>query len=86
VLSEVWDPGWHATVSGVPTPVLLANHALRALPIPPGEHQVVLSYAPPGLRLGLAGTSATILTVIAVWFGLATRERHREPRAYRLPS
>ena len=38
VLSEVWDPGWSATVSGVPTPVLLANHALRAAAHPAGQH------------------------------------------------
>jgi hypothetical protein len=71
VLSEVWDPGWHATVSGVPTPVLLANHALRALPIPPGQHQVVLSYAPPGLRLGLAISGLTLVGLVAaaLWLG-----------------
>jgi hypothetical protein len=71
VLSEVWDPGWHATVSGVPTPVLLANHALRAIPIPPGEHAVVLTYTPPGLRLGLAISGLTLVGLVAaaLWVG-----------------
>jgi hypothetical protein len=77
VLSEVWDPGWSATVGGVPTPVLLANHALRALPIPPGEHAVVLSYDPPHLRLGLAITLGTTLLLLALWGGLMVRERRR---------
>jgi hypothetical protein len=77
VLSEVWDPGWHATVSGVPTPVLVANHVLRALPIPPGQHAVVLTYDPPFLRLGLALTLVTVLAIIVVWGGLAFRERQR---------
>jgi hypothetical protein len=77
VLSEVWDPGWSATVSGVPTPVLVANHALRALPIPPGEHPVVLTYDPPLLRLGLAITLLTVLAIIVVWGGLVFKGRKR---------
>jgi hypothetical protein len=79
VLSEVWDPGWRATVSGVPTPVLVANHALRALLIPPGEHPVVLTYDPPLLRLGLAITLLTVLAIIVVWGGLVFRGR-KSPR------
>jgi uncharacterized membrane protein YfhO len=77
VLSEVWDPGWQATVGGVPTPVLVANHALRALPIPPGEHAVVLAYDPPHLRLGVAITLVTVLAMIVIWGSLAYRERRR---------
>ena len=30
VLSEVWYPGWRATVNGVETPVLNVNGGLRA--------------------------------------------------------
>ena len=82
VLSEVWDPGWQATVSGVPTPVLVANHALRALPIPPGEHQVVLFYAPPGLRLGLAISGLTLVGLVAaaLWMGRRPARAQTEER------
>jgi hypothetical protein len=78
VLSEVWDPGWHATVSGVPTPVLLADHTLRALSIPPGEHAVVLTYEPPLLRLGIGVSVVTLALLIgsAIWLGV----RHRSSR------
>jgi hypothetical protein len=34
VLSEVWYPGWRATVDGVPAQVLRANYAFRAVPSP----------------------------------------------------
>jgi hypothetical protein len=83
VLSEVWDPGWRATVSGVPTPVLLANHALRALPIPPGQHAVVLTYAPPLLHLGLAISGATLVGLVAaaLWMGRRPARTQSEERA-----
>jgi hypothetical protein len=77
MLSEVWDPGWSATVSGVPAPVSVADQLLRAVPIPPGQHTVVLAYDPPLLRVGLAITFVTVLAVIVVWGSLAFRERKR---------
>ena len=72
VLSEVWDPGWSATVSGVPAPVSVADQLLRAVPIPPGQHTVVLSYDPPLLRVGLVITAAT-LALFAVAIVLSRR-------------
>ncbi len=63
VLSEVWDPGWRASVDGADVPVLVANHALRAIPLPPGEHQVVLAYDPPMLRVGLVITATTFIVL-----------------------
>jgi hypothetical protein len=62
--------------------VLLANHALRALPIPPGEHAVVLSYDPPHLRLGLVITGLTLLMLVAgaLWMGRRPTRAHKEER------
>lgn len=54
VLSEVWYPGWRATVNGAPVPVVRANYALRALPVPEGELDVRIWYAPESWRRGLA--------------------------------
>ena len=54
VLSEVWFPGWLATVNGAPAPVWRANYTFRALPVPPGELEVRLWYAPESWRRGIA--------------------------------
>jgi len=54
VLSEVWFPGWLATVNGEPAPVWRANYPFRALPVPAGELEVRLWYAPASWRRGLA--------------------------------
>ena len=64
LLSESEDPGWTAEVDSKPAPVLVADHALRAVPLPAGEHVVELRYEPPGLRLGLAITGTTAAGLI----------------------
>ena len=46
VFSEIYYPGWTATVDGQETEVGRVNYVLRALHIAPGEHQVVLSFFP----------------------------------------
>jgi uncharacterized membrane protein YfhO len=79
VLSEVWDPGWSATVSGVNTPVMLADYILRAIPVPSGEHRVVLRYEPPLLRVGAAITGATLIVCIGIaWWSTWRTKRKSE--------
>jgi hypothetical protein len=66
VLSEVWYPGWRATVDRVPAPVLRANFAFRAVRLGPGQSEVHLIFAPRSWRLGLAISSLTLL-ILVVW-------------------
>jgi hypothetical protein len=75
VLSEVWYPGWQATVDGVPTPVLRANYAFRAVRLEPGQHQVQFIFTPRSWRLGLAISGVTLLILILVGlYALASRK------------
>ena len=46
VLSNLWYPGWRATVDDTATDILPANYALQAVPVAAGEHRVVLRYLP----------------------------------------
>ena len=77
LLSEVWDPGWSATVDDKAAPVYAANYLLRAVPVPVGQHTVVLTYDPPLLRLGIGITLGTTLLLIGIASGLLVRERRR---------
>ncbi|MFI0608508.1 MAG: hypothetical protein ACH37Z_11565 [Anaerolineae bacterium] len=71
VFSEVHDPGWRAWVDGAPAPVLRADLALVAVPVPAGEHEVLLRYTAPwvwrGIGVGLLG--------LALWLGLVVTGR-----------
>jgi len=69
IFSEVDYPGWRATVDGNPARLVRADYLLRALCVPAGEHRVVLVYDPPLLKLGLAITVLTLLSVVgvAIW-------------------
>ncbi len=62
VLSEVYYPGWTATVDGKPVEIGRVNYILRALRIPAGEHKVVLEYRPTSLTV----TNAISYTAIAL--------------------
>ena len=44
VLSEIWDPGWSATVDGEAVEVHRVNHTLRGIVVEPGQHEIVLRY------------------------------------------
>jgi hypothetical protein len=44
VIADNWFPAWEATVDGAEAPVLRAYHTLRAVPIPAGQHEVVMRY------------------------------------------
>ena len=52
VLADVWFPGWVCRVDGAELPVHRANHAFRAVAIPPGAKEAVFSFEPQSYRVG----------------------------------
>jgi len=66
VVPDSWSPGWSATVNGRKAPILRANYAKRAIPVPAGRAQVKMRYRPPGLIPGAAITFITLLGCAAV--------------------
>lgn len=49
VFSEIYYPGWTASVDGEPVELGRVNYILRALNVKPGNHKVVLSFFPKSL-------------------------------------
>ena len=76
VLSDAWYPGWRATVDGADAPILRANYAFRAVPIPAGEHRVRMEFSPLSWKIGLAISGFTVLALILVigYWKLVMRE------------
>ena len=66
VFSEVYYPGWTATVDGQQAELGRANYILRALNVKPGKHEVVLDFHPASLRKteGIAYASYGVLALI----------------------
>ncbi|MBI3934902.1 MAG: YfhO family protein [Acidobacteria bacterium] len=52
VLSEVYHPGWIATINGHPARIYQVNNTLRGLVVSPGRNHIVMQYCPASIRLG----------------------------------
>ena len=78
VFSEVYYPGWTATVDGVPAELGRVNYILRAMNIKPGEHQVVLTFKPASIKLteGVAYAASGVL-LLSVIGGVLLRTRRK---------
>ena len=48
--SEIYYPGWTATIDGQPAELGRVNYILRALNVKPGKHEVVLSFFPKSIN------------------------------------
>ena len=63
VLTDAYYAGWSATVDGNSAPIVPANFAFRAVPLAPGRHEVLFTYSPPLLKIGLVVTGFTAIVV-----------------------
>lgn len=84
VFSEIYYPGWTATVDGQPVELGRVNYVLRAMNIKPGKHEVVLDFHPASINNteAVAYTAYAILMVMAA-FGVFMEwyKRHRKAKA-----
>lgn len=63
LVRDAFAPGWEATVAGQAVPMRRSQGGHRELDVPAGRSRVVMSYRPPGLRLGLAVAGASALAL-----------------------
>ena len=80
-ISDIWYPGWRATVGGKPAEVMRANYAFRAVAVPAGSFRVRMWFAPKsalaGLGISLAALFAVAAGVVFLWFIRGSRRRLR---------
>lgn len=70
VFSEIFFPwGWEATIDGKPAKIGRADYTLRAMRIPAGEHEIVMTFRPKSLEVtnaaGIAGCVVIYLLIAA---------------------
>ncbi len=74
LVSEVWHPGWVATIDGAPASLFRADLALLGLRVPAGAHHIALRFTPLRWRLALA-ISAVSAVLLLGFAALAGRRR-----------
>lgn len=73
VLSEIYYPGWSCTVDGQATEIARANYVLRAIKVPAGEHEVVMTFDPQTVHItetiaygALAALALMLITLLGI--------------------
>ncbi len=74
VVSEIFYPGWEATVDGKPVRILLSDYLLRGISLPAGKHRVEMRYLAPAACIGLT-ISALTLSLLCLVVLYARRQR-----------
>jgi hypothetical protein len=66
VLSQMYYPGWKATVDGNPAPVYRVNYALSGILAPQGNHEIRFFFAPASFQIGAVVSAVSVLLVIGL--------------------
>ena len=80
-LSIPYSEGWSATVDGKPAELLRVNTAFSGLRLQAGEHDIVLRYFTPGLKLGLLMAAASLLALLVIAVASIAQARGSKMRA-----
>jgi len=78
-VSDSYYPGWRASVDGRATPILLADHAFRAVEVPAGTSLVEMRFRPVSLYAGAAVSAVTLLGMMLVLVVSWRRRGSRRP-------
>lgn len=85
VLSEIWDPGWTATVDGQATEIYAANGVFRGIVVGPGTHEIVVSYPATVAKVSLLAWLVPLLALLALALPVWGRSRSRAGALVPLP-
>ncbi len=66
LVADNWYPGWSAWIDGRPTPILVGDHALRVVALPPGHHEVEMRFHPASLSIGAAVSVGSLALLLAL--------------------
>ena len=77
VFSEIYYPGWTATVDGEPVELGRVDYVLRALNVKPGRHEVVLSFFPKSVNTTETIAYVSYLILFLVVIGTVCLEYRR---------
>jgi len=68
ILSDVYYPGWRASIDGRQTHVYQTDYLLRGVAVPAGEHVVEFVFRPQSVYVGALISSLSVLVLVALRF------------------
>lgn len=74
VTSDVFYPGWEATIDGAPAELFQTNYAFRGLRVPAGTHTVRFAFKPRSFDRGMLVSAASLLLLGACVLWLKRKE------------
>jgi hypothetical protein len=79
VLSEIYYPGWEATVDGKKVPILRGNYLFRVVPLDRGTHEVQLRFVSWPFRIGAI---VSVLTLVGSLLFIVRKWRTGPPSVF----
>ena len=80
VFSEIYYPGWTATIDGKPADIARADYILRAMNVPAGKHTIEMRFDPQSLHIteGIAYGAMALLLVGVIILTWIYRKKYSE--------
>jgi len=75
VTSDIYYPGWEATIDGKPTSLYRTDYVLRGIVLPAGSHEVRFEYRPQSFYIGITVTILSLLILILWVFSSFPRSK-----------
>ena len=77
VTSDIYYPGWEATVDGEPVQLVRTDYVLRGIPLPAGSHEVRFEYHPRSFYTGMTITLFSFIILI-LWalYPISLKKKH----------
>jgi hypothetical protein len=80
VLSDVYYPGWQATIDGLPVRIFQTNYVLRGIMVPAGEHLIRFEFRPKSLYIGAGISAVSLFLLFGIFLILRRRLKYGEDK------
>ena len=79
VFSEIYYPGWIATIDGNEAPIGRANYILRCMNVPAGKHTIHMEFKPQSIRQTETVANISFYVIIALLIAALVFGRKKRP-------